>query len=225
MTTLEEKFHNFILSRSSNESVDDLPNSLFQKKKADYHIYDRSLILEVKNLTSDRGQILSDKLNELSREDPNFPQFFGTVPIETIIDAHENSEKFRQWCFDFAGRTVRDIIKTANTQINHTKEALEIPRSTGVLVLLNDSIPLYDDEFITAIVSKHLNQKASSVGYKREDIEAVLFINELGSSKKHVSTVIIHTPYLRNNNALTALDMLLTSWSSFNGYGVLQRKM
>ncbi len=38
MTTLEEKFHNFILSRSSNESVDDLPNSLFQKKKADYLI-------------------------------------------------------------------------------------------------------------------------------------------------------------------------------------------
>ena len=59
MSTLEQNFHNFVLSRSSNESIDELPEELFPKKKADYLIYNRGLIFEVKNLTSDRGQVRS----------------------------------------------------------------------------------------------------------------------------------------------------------------------
>ncbi len=224
MGALEQKFHEFVLSRSSNEAIDNLPENLFLKKKADYLIYNRGLIFEVKNLVSDRGQILNDKLSELARTDPNCPQFFGTVPIENVIKTHKDSDTFRQWCFDFAGRTVRDVIKTANVQLFDTKESLEIPRSTGVLVLLNDSIPLYDDEFILSIVSKHLNQKSPDGSYKRENVEAVWFINELNSSRKHVSTVVIKGPNLRNHSSLTALEMLITNWSSFNGYGMLCSK-
>lgn len=224
MSTLEQKFHNFVLSRSSNESIDELPEELFPKKKADYLIYNRGLIFEVKNLTSDRGQVVTDKLHEFARTEKGFPQFFGTVPIENVIKAHKDSDKFRKWCFDFAGRTVREIIKTANLQLFDTKESLEIPRSTGVLVLLNDSIPLYDNDFILSIVLKYLNQKPIDGSYKRKNVEAVWFINELNSSKKHVSTVIIKGPALRNDSSLTALDMLVTNWSSFNNYGMVLSK-
>ena len=224
MDTLEARFNNFILSRSSNESIDQLPNELFPFKKADYLVYTRSLTLEVKRLESDRGAVLNQKLSELANSDPSFPQFFGTVSIESIIKAHKDSQKFRNWCMDFSGRVIKSNIKNANVQLQHTKDALDIPRSTGVLVILNDSIPLYDDEFIFSIVAKELNKKDENGDFKRKYVEVVWFINELKLSENISSAIVIKGPSLRNENSLTALDMLMTNWSSFNNYAIQVKK-
>jgi hypothetical protein len=220
MDTLEARFNNFILSRSSNESIDLLPDELFPFKKADYLVYSRSLTLEVKSLESDRGKVLNQKLSEMANSDPSFPKFFGTVSIESIIKAHKDSQKFRNWCMDFAGRVIKSNIKNANVQLQQTKDALDIPRSTGVLVILNDSIPLYDDDFIFSIVSKELNKKEVNSDYKRKCVEIVWFINELKLSESTASALVIKGPSLKNENSLTALDMLMTSWSSFNNYAI-----
>ncbi len=218
METLETKFNDFILSRNSNESIDDLESNLFPKKKADYLVYSRSLVFEVKHLISDRGETINKKFSELAESDPDFPIFFGTIPAEELIQAHKRSDEFRKWSFDYAGRNIRDVLKSANTQIKDTQTALDIPRSTGVLVLLNDSVKLYDCDFVHNTVSRLLNKKRPDGSYEREHVEIVWFINEIDSSKNYTQSVLSVGPTLRNKSALTAFEMLNTQWSAFNGY-------
>ncbi len=220
MNHLEEKFNKFILSRSSNESIDSLPNELFKNKKADYLVFSRSLIFEVKHLESDRSEFINRKCSELALNDPKFPDFYGKVSIDSLIDAHDDSRKFSLHIRDYMGMPIRDLIRSANLQIRDTKIALDKNNSTGVLVLLNDSVPMYTGEFIYQQVSRFLSKKRSDGSFEREHIEVVWFINEFDTSEYISSAYILIGPSLKNENVVAAFEQLKTMWAGFNNAAI-----
>ncbi len=218
--TLERKFHEFASSLHHGECIDSLPNHLFKEEKADYLLYHRGLILEVKYLTEDRGKTISERLNQLANSDPSFPQFFGTVHIKDVIRSHRDSEKFRQWICNYAARTLDAVIQKANRQIQKTKKALDLERSTGVLVLLNEGVQLYDDDFVLQEVSRLLHKKRDG-SFERPHVEVVWYLNEyatattrLGSSNAFIG------PAARNDQADRFMNMLHVAWCATNGYAM-----
>lgn len=216
---LDEKFKNFVLSRKSNESIDALPNSHFKGQKADYLLDERTIIAEVKYLTEDRGVTLNDRLNEKANSDPTFPQFFGSVPVEEIINKHKDSDNFRRWVCDYTARTLDQIIRNANHQIRDTKEALGLSNSMGLLVLLNEGVQLYDEDFVYQEVSRILHKQRNGI-FERNFVEAVWFINEYRALEKKVSANFFIGPSVRNDHASVILDMLAVDWAAHNGYAL-----
>lgn len=218
--TLEQKFDSFITSLRHAEKIDGLPNASFSGEKADYLIYERGMILEVKFLTEDRGRTISEKLSELADTDPDFPQFFGTVHVEEIIRRHRNSDAFRNWICNFAARTLDSLIRKADSQIAATQRALSLERSTGILVLLNEGIQLYDDDFIRQEVSRLLNRRRGD-RLERPHVEAVWFINEyLTAQTNQGSSFAFIGPSARNDNLENFFNMLHVSWCARNGYAI-----
>lgn len=218
--TLDQRFDQFVSSMWHGERIDVLPNSLFPNGKADYLLYERGVIAEAKYLTEDRGRTVSEKLNELADSDPNFPQIFGNVHVEDVIKLHRDSDRFRSWICNYAARTLDALIRKSNGQIGDTKLALGRERSTGVLVLLNEGVQLYDDDFVHQEVSRLLAKKVAGA-YERPNVEAVWYINEYqtGVTKRASSSAFIG-PAARNDQLFTLLDMLQIAWSTHNGYAV-----
>lgn len=217
---LEKKFKTFVLSRCSNESIDELSESYFKGRKADYLLRERSIIAEVKYLTEDRSVALNQRLNKLANSDTSFPQFFGRVPVEEIISKHRDSDNFRRWVCNYAERTLDQLIRNAHHQIRDTRESLDLRNnSIGLLVLLNEGVRLYDESFVCQEVSRILN-KTKNNEYERTSVEAVWFINEYEASDKKVSGSIIIGPSARNDHIGTILNMINIDWAAYNGYAI-----
>jgi hypothetical protein len=218
--TLERKFHDFASSLHHGECIDSLPNHLFKKEKADYLLYDRGLVLEVKYLTEDRGRTVSEKLNELANSDPSFPQFFGTIHVEEVIRSHRDRENFRHWICNYAAKTLADIVRKANRQIRMTKEALDLERSTGVLVLLNEGVQLYDDDFVFQEVSRLLHKERDDF-FEHQHVEVVWYLNEYATATtRRGSSSAFIGPAARNDQADRFMNMLHVAWCAKNGYAM-----
>ncbi|PKG75964.1 hypothetical protein CXF86_03355 [Shewanella sp. GutCb] len=222
MNNLESRFHKFIMSINSCEAIDDLPEHTFEGKKADYLLFDRELTFEVKHLSKDRGAELNRRFSELAMSDPKFPEFFGKVPVEDIISAHAEGEKFRLWALDYSGRNLKHLIRNADKQIRDTKSSLALKRSTGVLILLNEGVPFYNNDFVYNYVSKVLAKKNSDDSFERSNVELIWYINEVDRSSHQVYANLFIGPALRNKGILNAFDMLESRWASFNAYPVIK---
>lgn len=216
---LKARFRRFALSMSDAECIDSIDHTSFTAQKADYFFFRRSIVAEVKVLTEDRGKTINEKLNELANSDPTFPQFFGEVHVEEIIQAHRNSDSFRRWICDYAARRLSELVRSADHQIHDTKRALQLPSSAGVLILLNEGIQLYDDDFVYQEVSRLLNRKRGGA-YERNNIHAVWYINEYRAEERRVSSSAFIGPSAINNHLSDLLNMLHLHWASENGYAI-----
>lgn len=218
--TLDRKFEQFISSLWHGEKIDEMPNCTFLHGKADYLLHERGVIVEVKHLTEDRGRTIAEKLKQLADADPDFPQFFGNVHVEEIINNHRDSDNFRRWICNYAARTLDSLIRNADSQIEDTRKALALERSTGVLVLLNDGIQLYDDDFVYQEVSRILHKRSGDL-FERPNVEAVWYVNEYKTEKtKRGSSSAFIGPAARNDHIGRMLNMLHVAWCTHNGYAM-----
>lgn len=216
---LEDKFRKFILESEHGKCLDN-DEDTFKGKRADYLVLDDYFIFEVKTLLEDRALIINEKLNDLADSDPNFPQFFGTVHIEEIIKKHKTPDSFRQWIVNYAARNIDSLIRKSNKQIAETQKSLGLENSVGVLVLLNQGIQLYDNDFIYQEVSRILHKRKNN-RYERQYVEIVWLINETNSKNKDVTSLFIIGPSNRNPEVDSFLKMFQMSWASFNNYVIL----
>ena len=74
---------------------------------------------------------------------------------------------------NYAYRNIKDLVATANRQIRSTKQSLDIPKAVGGLVILNESIMLYESENMMT----ELNFLVESPHY--EHVDFVLYISEI----------------------------------------------
>jgi hypothetical protein len=219
-TSLETRFKAFVQSIAHCECIDDLVPPEWQHRRADYFFYDRGIIGEVKYLTEDRGETVSQKLNDLANSDPSFPQFFGTVHVEEVMRNHPDGVKFRNWLCNYAARNLEALLRSAHHQIQDTRTYFKLNRSIGVLIILNEGIELYDDDFVYQEVSRILHKKDKEGNLERDQIDAVWFINEYNSANLRVSSSVFIGPAAKNDQTGVILKMLQIRWASYNGYAI-----
>jgi len=219
-TTLESRFKAFMDSIEHSECIDALVPDDLQLQRADYFLYGRGVILEVKYLTEDRGETISQKLSDLANSDPAFPQFFGTVHVEEVMRHHPGGDTFRNWLCNYAARTLDSLLRSAHHQIKDTRDFFKLNRSIGVLVLLNEGVELYDEEFVYQEVSRILHKQDKNGNYQRSHVDAVWFINEYKSRERRVSSNAYIGPAARNEQTNVFLDMLHMRWAAHNKYAI-----
>lgn len=143
--TLESRFTRFLEGLPGAESIDRLalPDDAQHRRKADFLLADRKVIVELKALTDDpspKVEATADK--HRGRED--WPLFYGTANVRKVLSNLPDGESVYGKLVNALGRSVETAVRSAEEQVTHTRRVLSLPDAAGVLVILNDSIDVLD---------------------------------------------------------------------------------
>ncbi|WP_455602857.1 hypothetical protein [Acinetobacter pecorum] len=217
---LNERFKKF--ADLEYESIDDAYDIQFKGQKADYFTFDRSWILEVKFLETDRSPNINDYINKQVDIDPDFPKFYGTVHIEELIQKHKNTDFIRNQLFNYAARNLKAICSKADKQIAETKNALKNPLCIGILVVLNERNDFHDQNFIYQEISRLLHKKNPEGDFERKNIHAVWYIHEYQNNKsKYAISDFLIRPTDEYESIRSLANLLHLDWISYNGYAFI----
>lgn len=221
ISTLEEKFKQFILTHEGGISIDDIQDKFrtsdgHTQKMADFLLKDNKFILEMKSIFSDRVININDKLNNLAKSDDWLAKnWFGSVVLEGLIQKHPDSKRFRHDIMNFAYDGIRNkIIKEAHKQIGTTKGVLNLADSIGGLVLLNDRVSSYKSDYLSEEILYLLETN------KYSNIEFVIYISQL--SEKNVDFLILLDNESINKEFIEWYinNIFAINWASFNRYAI-----
>lgn len=147
--TLESRFTRFLEGLPGAESIDRLalPHDPRHRRKADFLLENRKVIVELKTLTDDpshKVEATADKHH--GRKD--WPLFYGTADVRKVLSNLPDGEAIYRKMVNALGRSVETAVRSAEEQVTHTRSVLDLPDSAGVLVILNDSVDVLDPNVV-----------------------------------------------------------------------------
>lgn len=142
---LEARFGRFVESLPNAEVIDqlELPSDPTHRRKADYLLGGRSVIVELKTLSDDVSHKV-EAMADRHRERDDWPLFYGTAEVRKVLAHLPDGEALYGKLVNALGRSVEDAVRSAEEQITHTREVLELPDAAGVLVILNEAVEILD---------------------------------------------------------------------------------
>ncbi len=142
---LEARFGRFIESLPNAEVIDRLqwPSDPTRRRKADYLLGGRSIIVELKTLSDDVSHKV-EAMADRHRERDDWPLFYGTADVRKVLAHLPDGEAIYTKLVNALGRSVESAVRSAEEQVTHTREVLGLPHAVGVLVILNEAVEILD---------------------------------------------------------------------------------
>lgn len=143
--SIEERFTRFLASLPGAEAIDGmvLPKDPESRRKADFLLAKREVVLELKTLTVDTSRKVEAAVDK-HRERDEFPLFYGTADVRKVLSLLPDGEDIYRRIVNSIGRSVEEAVRSAEEQVTHTRHVLRIPNAVGMLVILNESVEILD---------------------------------------------------------------------------------
>lgn len=143
--SLELRFTRFLEGLPGAEAIDRLvlPGDPQRRRKADYLLEGRKVIVELKTLTDDPSPKVEATADKHRRRD-DWPMFYGTADVRKVLANLPDGEAIYAKVVNALGRSVEAAVRSAEEQVTHTRHVLGLSDAAGVLVILNDSIDILD---------------------------------------------------------------------------------
>jgi hypothetical protein len=141
----ESRFTRFLEGLPGAESIDRfaLPDDPQHRRKADFLLANRNVVVELKTLTEDPSHKVDATVDKhRGRED--WPLFYGTANVRKVLSNLPDGESIYGKMVNALGRSVETAVRSAEEQVTHTRRVLGLPNAAGLLVILNDSIDVLD---------------------------------------------------------------------------------
>jgi hypothetical protein len=219
------RFTEFLSKLPHSESLDDpgiFPDHQ-SKKRADFLLFDRSMIVEVKQLEVDPGY-KADAIVAKFRNHPAYPLFFGKRALPDVL-AHmpeELREQIRTDVFESVTRVITGYCEDGNRQIRNTRADLLLSAASGVLFILNDDIQVLTPDVLGARVEQQLHKKNADGSDRFPDLSYVVvfsWAHFLVGNNGALSHPIIVADGPGANGASIAkqqLDYVIHAWSHYS---------
>lgn len=229
-SNIEARFTDFIKGIEGSESLDDPEFSkIFQNsRKADFLLRNRSLVIEIKTLTDDPEKKIDARIAPL-RDRPEFPTLFWNAELKEVLSYLPDGEEIHRKIFHALTNQIQRGIRSANEQIEKTKELLFTPNACGVLVLLNEDIAILSPDLIAAKASELLVRKTNdTLNYNH--VAYVWILSEahylaVESSPKSMPLVILDGPqaenFVEHGNYLESIQR---QWAAYQKLPLLRLK-
>jgi len=220
--TLEDRFNSFMCSYPGTESVDALlpAGSHPGKDRADYLVANRTVIMELKTLTTDCSAKIYDELSK-HLDNINFPLIYGAVPLHKILQHLPDGDRINHRIHRNISRSVEDAVRNAKGQISDTGEIFNLQDTAGVLVLLNENIDVLGPDVVTRKVTELLTRKRTNGSmYTSIDFAWLLFeshITQLDDGLLAHPSILVTGPTAKKREwAIPIFDELQSAWARFN---------
>lgn len=220
---LTPQIESFLREGLRGVSLDDVHSA--ERTRIDYACLRGLVAIELKTLEGDPAERTQNFVDSL-RDWPDFPTFFGSVPLEAAIKNMEEPEKLRRGAIDRLGRTIVTHMKKAEDQL--AQNAADFPRRNclQLLVLVNEDHPEYDPPSVAWIVQRELAREAGG-SPRYVQIDAVLYFTERHgqaiNGKMTFPICAIHGPKIEVQPWKEAvLAHVVSAWSRFQGRPLYQ---
>lgn len=220
---VEARFIAFAKSLPGAECIDELDLTLKQKeaRKADFLFDNRRIVCELKSLKTDtEGKV--EKILEPHKQRPEWPIFFGSVEVQKILKHLPDGERINRQIFDAVTSAIRELVRSANSQIRRTKETFGLSSAGGMLVILNEFIDILSPDVIAYKVNELFRKRTPEGGSQFPEINAVWIINE--SYYTQVTPELQAIPALIMTNVVPDpvdvtgyISSLQPKWAEFHG--------
>lgn len=222
--SLGKRFSAFMETLEGFESIDTLlqgndPNG---KKRADYLLANRQIIIEQKVLVSNptgRPQKFVDKL----AAERGFV-VMGRLSTDYIFSRQPDPQDLqRRMMLDLA-RGISDIVANADKQIADTRLIFNIPDAVGILVLLNEGAEYLKPDVIHYALANAFQKRTSDGAFRYAANNGVILFSEasslvaVGPNGGPMYPIVPFTsPDKKHSAAVAAIsEMLMRRWAAFN---------
>jgi len=225
---LESRFHSFITGLPHAESIDSLlaGPEFDGEKRADYLVFDRQVIIELKSLEVDTSPKVEKELAS-HRDRDDFPLIYGAVELQKILKHLPDGGQINQRIFNSTTRSIEDGARSAAKQLQNTARLLNLPNAMRVLVLLNQDINILAPDAAIARLSP-LMCRTDAAGNTTSTIDFAWLIFESHSIAEGPATINMPTILLEGPRApdtpwfIEMFEKLQTAWATFNKHPLVR---
>lgn len=222
--TLEHRFTTFLSSLPGAENIDciDMPVAKRDRKKADFFLNNRSVVVEVKSIKTDTSHKV-EKVLKPHRDRPEFPVFYGEMHISKILAHLPDGEEINQEIFQKITHSVEAAFKKADDQIASTKDTFSVNEAWGLLVILNEYVDILSPDVLSAKITKMLCKKLPDGSYRYQQIAWVWIISEghylqVHPQLKSLPLIAVEGPSAESRpNSRNYIDWLQHKWAAHDG--------
>jgi hypothetical protein len=163
--SLEDRVKQFLATYPGAELIDDLvsPSEHIAKRRADYFLENRRIILELKTLSVDTSPKAEKEIDK-HRDREDFPIMYGVVELQQVLKHLPDGPEINRRIFNSMTRSVEDAVRSAEEQIDHTKEIFRLPDSVGMLVMLNEGIDSLAPDVVGYKVAQLIRRERKTSG-------------------------------------------------------------
>lgn len=215
---LTPRIERFLVDALGGVSLDEIQSA--ERRRIDYACLRGLLAVEVKTLEGDPAERTNNFVDGL-RDRPDFPIFFGSVPMEVVIKNMDDPDALRLAAINRLGRAVVTHLKKANDQL--ARHVLDFPRPNRVriVLLINEDHPDYDPQTVAWLVQREFGREDDR-GPRYADIDAVMFVTErhgqVIDGLLTFPTVVIEGPNMEADAwKAELLDHVVRRWATWNG--------
>lgn len=220
--TLEEKVIDFLSRLDYVEQLDGILNLEPGIKMADYALYDKSIIVELKSFSVDPKNKIDSKIDNLISQDL-YPLIFGKHDMHKALLQMPNGMKQLRDIFLNATRQVENHLRQANKQIKSAKEYLALSENTaGMLLLVNDSITSIPADEIKNRILELISSTDSNNINRFNNIDIIVYIQstyrlDTKSGNVEIPLYIIYNYFCskRYEPYIHKIDKLAFQWSQY----------
>lgn len=231
--SLEQSFLDLLRALPGAESIDAdgmLPVE-YRGKRADFALFGRSLIVEVKSLQADPSHRVQTIVDEY-RDRPGFPLFYGQLPLAQVVANMPSAwrEEIRRRVALDVTKAVAKALAQANRQIRESKIALNVQEAGGLLVLLNDEVPILSPNLLVYSIQRQLKIRRPDESYRFSALDWVMAILKSHELQAEDGTwahpiLLLQGPPTDNSERIAAFaDYIREQWAHVEGARQIESK-
>jgi hypothetical protein len=225
MEYLRKRFEAFIKTVRGFESIDDLLNDkpLEGRKRADYLLWDRTIIVEQKVLEADPSYRPQKFVNDLMKKRGIL--FYGTLSTDHIFARLPDGQEQKRRMLLSITKGLEASIADADKQTRDTREIFSIPDAIGIVVILNVSAPTLRPDLISYSLNQVFEKRRNDDSVRYQNNDGVIVISEahtdISQTGRGAPCFANWTPHTKSEATVRAFaDDLIYAWSAFNGLPV-----
>jgi hypothetical protein len=221
---LRERFETFVRTLDGFESIDALLRNCDPpgKKRADYLLYERQIIVEQKALEVDpieKPRKFMDDLIEKGR----FVLLGGQVSADVIFSKLPDGQKLQRELILRLTRALEGAVSNADKQTADTRDIFAISNAVGVLIILNEKARMLSPEIIHYGLANVFQKTSDDGSLRYPHINGVIVISEAHvvdapTSAKIFPMLSFTSPHGRGEEVVKRFSAaLMEHWANFNG--------
>lgn len=215
---LTPRLERFFIEALGGESLNDIVHA--EARKADFRCLKGLLAIELKTLENDGAERIDNLTAELSQR-PDWPIFYGSVPIESLLKNVQDPDQVKRRFADRIGRAIKDHVSKADKQLAAHEAAFPRKNLLKLMVLANEDHEIYDPAMVGYLVQRLLlRQEGGSFRYPH--IDAVIFVTERHATAFN-NEIAFPILYIEGQSMKSApwkgdvVELFMTRWATWNG--------
>ena len=126
----------------------------------------------MKTLKTDPQQKVDNEV-EKHRDKDEFPVFYGEVELDKILAHLPDGEGINATILGKITRSIEQAFRSADKQISATKDTYNLNKAVGLLVILNESIDIFNPEVILWKINQMFTKKTTDNHTRYNNITCV----------------------------------------------------